>query len=271
MNAEEARRRRAIQERRRRRRRKRTLQILRRVLICVAAVALVVLAVRQIRGTRQQKQEEQKISQTFEKKVADAPDFDVQLLTPNPYSRPQRALEEIKGIVIHYTANPGTTAQQNHDYFEGLKDSKLTKASSHFIVGIEGEIIQCIPSSEISYASNDRNKDTISIEVCHQDETGEFSKETYQALVHLTAWLCGKFDLTTEQVIRHYDVTGKKCPLYFVDHPSAWEEFIEDVQKYIKEHGAAPEAVFSYQDPFLFHRKVRPVKPETGAKAQGRM
>ena len=169
MNAEEARRRRAIQERRRRRRRKRTLQILRRVLICVAAVALVVLAVRQIRGTRQQKQEEQKISQTFEKKVADAPDFDVQLLTPNPYSRPQRALEEIKGIVIHYTANPGTTAQQNHDYFEGLKDSKLTKASSHFIVGIEGEIIQCIPSSEISYASNDRNKDTISIEVCHQD------------------------------------------------------------------------------------------------------
>lgn len=244
-SAEEARQRRALQERRRRRRRRRTWQILRRMLLCVAAVLLAVLAVRQIREARQQRQEEQQVSRTFEKRVEDAPDFDVQLLTPNPYSRPQRALEEIKGIVIHYTANPGTTAQQNHDYFEGLKDSKITKASSHFIVGIEGEIIQCIPSSEISYASNERNKDTLSIEVCHPDESGEFSKEAYQSLVHLTAWLCGKFDVTTDQVIRHYDVTGKKCPLYYVDHPNAWEKFLEDVQKYINDHGTAPKAAFS--------------------------
>ncbi len=211
----------------------------------MVVAVLVVVAVRQVKGWRKVFSEEQKIDQAFEKVVADAPDFDVQLLTPNPYSRPQEALPKVKGIVIHYTANPGTSAQQNHDYFEGLKDSRQTKASSHFIVGIDGEIIQCIPSSEIAYASNERNADTLSIEVCHPDETGEFSKEAYQSLVHLTAWLCGKFEVTTEQVIRHYDVTGKPCPLYYVDHPKEWEQFLTDVQAYIQEHGTEPEAIFT--------------------------
>lgn len=226
--------------------------MLRRGLLCVLVVTLIIVTVKQVKGWQKERREEEKIDQAFEKTVADAPDFDVQLLTPNPYSRPQEALPKVRGIVIHYTANPGTSAQQNHDYFEGLKDSKQTKASSHFIVGIEGEIIQCIPSSEIAYASNERNADTLSVEVCHPDETGEFSEASYQALVHLTAWLCGKFEVTTEQVIRHYDVTGKPCPLYYVDHPKAWEEFLEDVQEYIQEHGAEPEAIFTRERKRLF-------------------
>lgn len=68
------------------------------------------------------------------------PDIDVQLLTVNEYSRPGTKTERINGIVIHYTANPGSTAMQNRNYFEGLKDSHITKASSHFIVGLDGEM-----------------------------------------------------------------------------------------------------------------------------------
>nr|WP_236354664.1 peptidoglycan recognition family protein [Konateibacter massiliensis] len=171
------------------------------------------------------------------KVVQDAPEFEVNLLTMNEYSRSGEANRKINGIVIHYTANPGTTAAQNRNYFEGLKDSQLTKASSHFIIGLEGEIIQCIPTNEIAYASNDRNYDTISIECCHADETGKFNEETYESLVHLTAWLCGKFDLKPSDVIRHYDVTGKLCPLYYVEHEDAWEQFIDDVKEYIDTYG----------------------------------
>ena len=155
--------------------------------------------------------------------------MDVQLLTMNPESRPGIALEKINGIVIHYTANPGTTAQNNRDYFEGLKDSHETQASSHFVIGMDGEIIQCIPSTEIAYASNDRNNDTLSIECCHPDESGKFTDATYRSLVQLTAWLCVKFGLTEDDVIRHYDVTGKNCPKYFVEHEDAWEDFKENV------------------------------------------
>lgn len=171
------------------------------------------------------------------KVVKEAPEFDVNLLTTNEYSRPGEATTKIKGIVIHYTANPGTTAAQNRNYFEGLKDSKITKASSHFIIGLEGEIIQTIPTSEVAYASNDRNYDTISIECCHPDATGEFNEETYQSLVELTAWLCGKFELKPKDVIRHYDVTGKLCPLYYVEHEDKWEQFIKDVADYIDTYG----------------------------------
>lgn len=64
----------------------------------------------------------------------------VDLLTPNEFSRPQLALEKVNAIVVHYTANPGTTAAQNRSYFEGLKDTGLTHASSHFIIGLDGEI-----------------------------------------------------------------------------------------------------------------------------------
>lgn len=160
--------------------------------------------------------------------------IDVQLLTVNEYSRPGIPTSGIKGVVIHYVANPGSTAQENRDYFENLKDTHYTKASSNFIVGLQGEIIQCIPTSEIAYASNSRNSDTVSIETCHPDETGKFNDATYDSLVELTAFLCNKFGLDSENVIRHYDVTGKICPKYFVENEDAWETFRSDVSELIK-------------------------------------
>ena len=156
--------------------------------------------------------------------------FDVELLTPNPYSRSQEKTDKITGIVIHYTANPGATAIGNRNYFEGLKDSHETKASSNFVVGLNGEIVQCIPTWEVAYASNDRNYDTVSIECCHPDATGKFNDATYRSMVQLTAWLCLKFNLTEEDVIRHYDVTGKICPKYFVENEGAWDQFRKDVK-----------------------------------------
>ncbi len=172
-----------------------------------------------------------------EKKVSDPPEYTVDLLTVNPYSRPGTALEQVKGIVIHYTANPGTTAKQNRDYFEGLSLSGETSASSHFVIGIDGEIVQCIPCNEIAYASNDRNADTIAIECCIPDETGRFTEATYDTLLHLTAWLMGRYDLTIDDVIRHYDVTGKDCPKYYVENPSAWEQMKADISDYIEKNG----------------------------------
>lgn len=162
-------------------------------------------------------------------------------LTVNPYSRPGEPLEKINGVVIHYVGNPGTTAHANRNYFESLAYGlENTYASSHFIVGLEGEVIQCVPLMEIAYASNTRNGDTVSIEVCHPDETGEFSPVTYQRTVELTAWLCREFRLDPSQdVIRHYDVTGKECPRYYVEHPEAWDDFRADVASEMKRQNEA--------------------------------
>lgn len=165
---------------------------------------------------------------------ASKPEIDVALLTVNAYSRPGTETEKIQGIVVHYTANPGSTAMDNRNYFEGLKDTHTTEASSNFIVGLEGEIVQCVPTWEVAYASNSRNIDTVSIECCHPDENGVFTKETYRSMVQLCAWLCLKFDLDAQDVIRHYDVTGKNCPKYFVEDEEAWEQFRADIKEAMK-------------------------------------
>lgn len=216
-----------------RNKKKNVLYSMKHVLLGMACLILILLLI--VGVTRHRKAV---TTQHFADNIeTDRPELDVQLLTVNEYSRPGIVLDEVNGIVIHYTANPGTSAEANRDYFEGLKDSHVTKASAHFIVGLDGEIVQCIPTNEIAYASNGRNSDTLSIECCYENEDGSFNQATYDEVIHLTAWLCAKFGLTSEDVIRHYDVTGKMCPVYYVNNPDAWEQFKTDVDTYLEEYG----------------------------------
>ena len=167
--------------------------------------------------TEKEAQTEEKESETeTEKKTyrVEKPEVSEQLLTVNEYSRPGEKTDPIKYVVIHYLGNPKTTAQENHDYFESLKDLQNCYMSANYIVGLEGEIIQCVPDNEVAYASNQENHESISIENCHLDSTGKFLKNTYISLVKLTAYLTETYHLDRDQIIRHHDVTGKDCPIY---------------------------------------------------------
>ena len=160
---------------------------------------------------------------------------DKQIIHKHSTARTGILLDDIKNIVIHYVGNPNTSAKNNRDYF----NKPSTGVSSHFIVGLSGEVIQCVPIYERSAASNDRNKDTLSIETCHPDESGKFNQATYNSLVKLTAYLCYQFDLKQNDVIRHYDVTGKNCPKYYVENEDEWENFKKDVGKAIDDYRKA--------------------------------
>ena len=162
------------------------------------------------------------------------PDWTEDFLTISEYSRPGEPLEEVKNIFVHYTANPNTSAAQNRNYFENLKDNHdVPGASSHFIIGINGEILQIVPLDEIAYAVQTRNGDSISIECCFKNENGQFTQETYDSLIELLAWLVHTYGLETEDILRHYDCGGKKCPLYYVEHEDAWRILKQDVAKRI--------------------------------------
>lgn len=183
------------------------------------------------------KEAEEVMAYDFSSIQVEKPVISEMFLTKNVNSRPGIELKKINGIVIHYTANPGTDAEANRNYFESRKDyaeESRYKVSSHFIVGLDGSIVQCIPENEIAYASNDRNSDTISIECCHPAKNGKYTEETYQSLIHLIAYLCDKYELEPESIIRHYDVTGKLCPKYYVKHPKAWKKLKSDVSDYLK-------------------------------------
>lgn len=158
-------------------------------------------------------------------------------------TRPGRALTSVDNIVIHYVGNPGTTAKANRDYFNDIQYHDNERgASAHFVVGFDGEIIQCVPLGEMAQANYPKNDYTISIETCHPDETGKFTETTYRTLIKLTAWLCEQYGLTSDDVIRHYDVSGKLCPIYYCpntygdnpySHEEAWEQLKADVKYYM--------------------------------------
>ena len=116
------------------------------------------------------------------------------------FSRPDVTRRQVKNIVIHYVGKSGNQCKRLPEtILTGLADQDAQKegvsSSSHFVVGLDGEVIQCIPIDEVAYANAPRNDDTLSIEVCHADDTGKFNDASYESVVKLTAWLCKQLKL----------------------------------------------------------------------------
>ncbi|MDR2650036.1 MAG: N-acetylmuramoyl-L-alanine amidase [Clostridiales bacterium] len=145
-----------------------------------------------------------------------------------------------KGIVIHYVGNPGSTAEGNRNYFESGSGGNFV--SAHYVISLQGEILRCVPDNECAahagraYGAKWRamapynNSKYIGIECCHPDAEGKFSGETASALIDLCAELCNKHKLNPEtDILRHYDVSGKCCPKYYVENPAAWAALKEDI------------------------------------------
>ena len=154
------------------------------------------------------------------------------LLIISPYCRTGEKQNKIQYIVIHWVGNAGSSAIGNRNYFNSLATTHKTIASSHYIIGLEGEIIRCIPDNEVAFhaGSYSMNRKSIGIENCHPDWGGAFNNMTYNSLVELCAKLCKQYGLSVNNIIRHYDVTGKCCPKYYVEHNDAWQQFKQDVQ-----------------------------------------
>lgn len=171
------------------------------------------------------------------------PDWiDQEFIRVNPYSRPQTPLTEVKYIAIHYVANPGSTAMGNREYFDNLGNPDdpyygNRQASAQFIVGLDGEVVQCMPLNELAYAVRSFNPYTISIEVCHPDDTGKFSDVSLESVKKLASWLMQQFGLDGETcLLRHYDCDQKNCPKYYVENPDAWLELKQSIIDYCNTH-----------------------------------
>ena len=80
-------------------------------------------------------------------------------LDKNKYSRPGTKRNKTTKIAWHYVGNPGSSAKANRNYFNNAPNHK-TSASSHYIIGLKGEIIYCVPEDEIAYTTNSANKQT---------------------------------------------------------------------------------------------------------------
>lgn len=170
-------------------------------------------------------------------------------LTVNKFSRPETKLSDVKGVVVHWVANPNSSAMANRNYFENRKSGKTGYGSAHFIIDMDGRVVQCLPENEVAYhvgskmytddalqrLSSYPNNCTLGIECCHIDWDGRMTDETYDALVDLTVDLLRRHNLDESHLWLHKEVVGwKDCHRWFVNNSDEWEKFKEIVSAKLK-------------------------------------
>jgi N-acetylmuramoyl-L-alanine amidase len=184
------------------------------------------------------------------------------LIPVNEWSRPGRALKEFLAIILHWTGNPMSTAVQNRAFFSDRMNGKHGYGSAHYIVDFTGDIVRCIPDSEVAYHCGTDKEDpaservytdwarsvfgdyaseisspnnaSIGIELCTIDDDGNFSDATIQGAIELTAHLCRVHGVKPENIGTHHMVVGwKDCPRLWTRSPFLFNAFIEDVRRAI--------------------------------------
>lgn len=131
-------------------------------------------------------------------------------------------------LVIHFTSNKGDTAKNNADYFA----REIVKASAHYFVD-ENEVWQSVPDDTVAwhcggsayYHNECRNKNSIGIEICMNDKQGKVREKAIEHAAELARMLMDTYNIPIDRVVRHYDVTHKRCPGPMVDDPARWAEF----------------------------------------------
>lgn len=127
-----------------------------------------------------------------------------------------------KYIVIHYTASTGS-AYNNTRYFKSV----YRGASANYFVD-PNDIYCCVKPSNMAWHCGDSayrgtahpyhgkctNGNSIGIEMCCEMRLGKLhiNSKTIANTKKLVMWLMQEYDIPESHVIRHYDVSGKKCP-----------------------------------------------------------
>ena len=152
----------------------------------------------------------------------------------NPDNYTAKRSSAIRYLVVHYTGAPGT-ARNNGAYFASRGD---IGASAHYFVDAQ-DIVQSVPDSGRAWHcgaearhpywhSECRNANSIGIEMCSRkraDGSYYIKPETVANAAALAKDIMQRYGIDTDHVLRHYDVTGKRCPMPWVDDPAQWDAF----------------------------------------------
>ncbi len=162
--------------------------------------------------------------------------------------------QAVQYIVVHYTANNGDRAESNGKYFQ----QPNRNASAHYFVD-ENDVVQSVKDSDTAwhcgaknYKHNKcRNDNSIGVEMCSEkDGNGLYyiNEETQKKALEVVKWLMGKYGVPLENVLRHYDITGKLCPEPFVRNQVQWQDFKEKLAKQTEQKEEETEMIYNYID-----------------------
>ena len=141
--------------------------------------------------------------------------------------------QPVRYIVMHYTANNGDTAKNNCDYYHRVGG---LQASAHYFCDEHGamqSVLECDTAwhcgARAYWHPECRNGNSIGIEMCSRkraDGSYYILPETVANAAALAREIMQRYGIDTDHVLRHYDVTGKRCPMPWVDDPAQWAAFL---------------------------------------------
>lgn len=164
--------------------------------------------------------------------------------------------QPIEYIVVHYTGNTGDTAQNNLDYFARTK----TGTSAHYFVD-ENEVCQSVQDTDVAWHCGSknprhpycRNANSIGIEMCNS--VGSVPEAVRDRTAAFVRQKMKEYGIDSSHVLRHYDVTGKRCPAPWVDNPAEWMEFKKMLEG---DDDMSYEQFEQYMDRYLSERNAKP-------------
>ena len=162
--------------------------------------------------------------------------------------------ERTEWIVVHYTGMIATQGDPDTAACAIARSNR--EASTHYLVG--DHVVQLLPVKYAAYHVGAKYDDKLipcyngnSIGVylceCKMDFSSDsvscndwyFTPQTLDNGAHLIAYLAQEYNIPTDHIVRHYDVTHKRCPRPFVgtdinaymgrSHESAWREFVRTI------------------------------------------
>lgn len=142
------------------------------------------------------------------------------VLTPVQGNNPGKRIKP-DTIVIHYTGQPLITADTLAHCFRD--DNGGYHQSCNYAVD-STEVICLIPAPGMSYGVTGHNNHVVNVEVCYNDVAGRFDLVTISNLRELVRRLMKKHGIKADNVKRHYDLTGKMCPMFYALHEDEWDE-----------------------------------------------
>ena len=106
----------------------------------------------------------------------------------------RRTIEE---IVLHITEggtpSAQTTARNAFGIPKYLQNGKWKAQSSHYIVGRDGTVVQCVRHKDIAHHASGANGWTIGIEHNTRSSDTKLTAAQYLASAELVVWLCQRF------------------------------------------------------------------------------
>lgn len=137
----------------------------------------------------------------------------VSMPSPNQSARPGGA-GDIDTIVLHHTASTGS-AQDVGRYF----DEPSAQVSSHYIVGKDGTLVQCVPDAakawhagKSTFKGRDNVNDfSLGIEIVNAgDGKDPYPDAQYDALANLVAWMMQTYHVPMDRITGHKDIALPK-------------------------------------------------------------